>query len=76
MDKGSITRTVLLILALINQGLTMTGHSVIPVDEEAVKQVISYGFLGGTSLWAWWKNNFITHKGKEQKAALEEKGLK
>jgi len=76
MDRGSITRTVLLLLALINQGLTMTGHSVIPVDEEAIRQVISYGFLGVTSLWAWWKNNFISSKGKQQKAALEKKGLK
>jgi len=76
MDKGSITRTVLLLLALINQGLTMTGHSVIPVDEEAIKQMISYGFLGAASLWAWWKNNFISNKGKKQKEALEEKGLK
>ena len=34
ISTGTIIRTVVLIVALINQVLTMTGHSVLPFDEQ------------------------------------------
>ena len=65
---GTIIRTVCLVLALVNQILTATGHSIIPIDDETVTQLISAGATVATSLLAWWKNNSIT---KEARAADE-----
>lgn len=64
ISAGTVARFVLLALALVNQALTMTGHSPIPVDEEGVRQFISLAFMGVTSLWAYWKNNDVTKKAR------------
>ena len=76
-SSGTIVRTVVLIAALINQILTMTGHSVLPFDEETVAEGVSMFLTMAASVWAWWKNNSFT---KEAKAADEflrnEKGRK
>ena len=53
----TIIRTVTLALALVNQILTSTGHSVIPVSDDQIAEGISLAFTVGASLWAWWKNN-------------------
>ncbi|ARE11609.1 Phage holin [Lactococcus lactis subsp. lactis] len=44
IDKGTLTRTILLVLALANQLLTASGHSVIPIDDATVTNIISTGF--------------------------------
>lgn len=64
ISAGTVARFVLLALALVNQALTMTEHSPIPVDEEGVQQFISLAFMGVTSLWAYWKNNDVTKKAR------------
>ncbi|MCY8099478.1 phage holin [Bacillus haynesii] len=64
ISAGTVARFVLLALAFVNQMLTMTGHSPIPVDEEGVQQFISLAFMGVTSLWAYWKNNDVTKKAR------------
>ena len=56
----TIIRTVVLLLALINNTLTMTGHSVLPVTDEQVSELLSLLFTIGAALWAWWKNNSFT----------------
>lgn len=60
VSKETIIRTVVLILALINQVLTMTGHSVLPISDEQVSTIITLVLTVGASLWAWWKNNSFT----------------
>ncbi|MCY8493783.1 phage holin [Bacillus inaquosorum] len=60
ISAGTVARFVLLLVALVNSGLTMTGHSPIPVDEDGVQDFISLAFLGATSLWAYWKDNKVT----------------
>lgn len=62
ISSGTITRTVLLILALGNQILTITGHSPIPIADEVVIEFISTGAVIVTSLIAFWKNNSFTQK--------------
>ncbi|QAT64739.1 phage holin [Bacillus glycinifermentans] len=64
ISAGTIARFVLLALALVNQALTIVGHSPIPVDEDGVQQFISLAFTGATSLWAYWKNNDVTKKAR------------
>ncbi|MDO4614639.1 MAG: phage holin [Lachnospiraceae bacterium] len=72
ISAGTIARTVLVFLALINQGLTIAGKSPIPVDDEAVTQFISYAFTAVTAVVAWWKNNSFTQKAIEADKVLHE----
>jgi len=60
ITAGTIARTIILILALVNQLLTATGHSVIPIDDEMISGLISTIFTVVTALVAWWKNNSFT----------------
>ena len=61
ITSGTIARTVILILALVNQVLTATGHSVINISDENVNTLISTGFTIVSALIAWWKNNSFTN---------------
>ena len=67
---------MILILALINQILTTTGHSIIPIDDETVTQVISLLATIITSLIAWWKNNSFTQAALAGDIAKEEYKVK
>lgn len=66
----TIIRTVCLVLALVNQGLMIAGHSILPVTDEQVAELLTLGFTIVTSLWAWWKNNSFT------KAAIKADNVK
>lgn len=57
---ATMTRTAVLMLALMNQILSATGHSPIPVDDAQLEQLISTGMTVGAAIWAWWKNNSFT----------------
>ena len=60
ITSGTIARTVISILALVNQVLTAMGHSVINISDENVNTLISTGFTIVSALIAWWKNNSFT----------------
>lgn len=64
IEKDTIIRTVVLIIALINQILTSTGHPVLPISDEQVADAVTLTFTIVTSLWAWWKNNSFTKKAR------------
>ena len=68
IDNGTLVRTILLILAWVNQILAMNHISPIPVDEMTISNVIT----GGLSLWAWWKNNNFTHAAKKGQEKIHE----
>ena len=72
IKKETIIRTVILALALINQILTSTGNSIIPISDEQITELISLGFTVGASLWAWWKNNSFTKNAIEADKVLKE----
>ncbi|KEP24961.1 phage holin [Bacillus zhangzhouensis] len=81
-DKGTVVRTVLLFIALINQALIMFGKPVLPISEDQVNTLtetlylaFSMVFTLVTTLVAWFKNNYVTDKGKLQKEVLKQKGL-
>nr|DAF68493.1 MAG TPA: holin [Caudoviricetes sp.] len=44
----------------MNQILSATGHSPIPVDDAQLEQLISTGMTVGAAIWAWWGNNSFT----------------
>ena len=60
VKKDTTIRTTVLVIALLNQILTSTGHDILPISDEEVSQVISLAFTIGASIWAWWKNNSFT----------------
>ncbi len=60
ITSGTIIRTLVLILALINQILSSTGHSIIPITDEQIDSIVSILFTVIASLIAWWKNNSFT----------------
>ena len=46
MDKlnistGTIVRTICLVLALVNQVLVFTGHSVLPIEDSTVEIIVT-----------------------------------
>ena len=57
---ATMTRTAVLTLALVNQILSATGHSPIPVDDAQLEQLISTGMTVVAAIWAWWENNSFT----------------
>lgn len=75
MDKGSVVRTILLVIALINQVLVMFDLSPIPFSNEELEMGISTIFTAVVSLIAWWKNNYISKTGRKQKEVIKNSGL-
>ncbi|MEC1653462.1 phage holin [Bacillus haynesii] len=81
-DKGTVVRTVLLFIALVNQTLIMFGKAALPISEDQVNTLADSLYVAGstiftivTTLVAWFKNNYVTGKGKQQKEVLKQKGL-
>lgn len=60
ISNGTIARTIFLVLALINQILTICGWNPLPFGEEEIYEGISAVLTVGASLLAWWKNNSFT----------------
>lgn len=60
VETATIVRTVVLIVALVNQALVISGKSPIPYSEEEVGQAVTMIITVAASLWAWWKNNSFT----------------
>ncbi|MFC0271139.1 phage holin [Metabacillus herbersteinensis] len=81
-DRGTVIRTVLLLAALINQTLIMTGRTGIPIGEEQILSLIDAIYLVSsilfsivTAVMAWFRNNYVTQTGQLQKNALKAQGL-
>lgn len=75
MDAMSIVRTVVLVVALVNQALTITGHTPLPITDQEAANTVSVVLTTVTSLWAWWKNNYLSKKGQVQKEVLQSNNL-
>lgn len=68
MTKGTLIRTILLWLAIINQILTAIGKNPLPLDDNTVSAIITAVF----ALLAWWKNNSFTKHAKLADEFLKE----
>lgn len=75
MDKGTLIRTIVLVIALINQFLVTAGLNPIPGAEDQWGEILTYLFTAIVAVWAWFKNNYVTAKGKKQKEVLKKEGL-
>jgi len=74
-DKGTLIRTIVLFIALVNQFLVSFGLYEIPGTAEEQTAFISAIFTFVTAVIAWFKNNYVTSRGKKQKEVLKEKNL-
>lgn len=57
IKTGTIARTIVLLLALINQVFAIMGKGTIPLTEDMIYQLCTAIATVGASLTAWWKNN-------------------
>lgn len=75
MDKGTAIRTIVLAIALLNQFLVSLGLYKIPGTEEEQTAFLSTVFTFISATVAWFKNNYVTQKGRAQKETLQRQGL-
>lgn len=82
IDKGTIVRTLLLAIALLNQIMVMLGKAAFIINEEDINHlydciytIFTIVFTTSTTTAAWFKNNYITAKGKKQKQVLKKENL-
>ena len=60
IKPGTVARTIILTLALINQIPQSTGRSIIPVSDAQIQELVSLVFTIGSAIAAWWYNNSFT----------------
>ena len=60
ISKGTLIRTIILALALVNQVLAMLGLSPLNIADDDISTVISTAWTIIAAAAAWWKNNSFT----------------
>ena len=68
----TIIRTIVLVITLINQVLTMLGKNLLPFAEDELYTMLSAAATVAAALWAWWKNNSFTSEAIEADEYLAE----
>lgn len=68
----TIIRTIVLVITLINQVLTMFGKNPLPFAEDELYTMLSAAATVAAALWAWWKNNSFTSEAIEADEYLAE----
>lgn len=76
LDKMMIVRTVILVLAWLNQWLVINGYSPLPFSNEEIEMGVSTLITFVVSVWTWWKNNAVTRKARQAEKLAERNGLK
>lgn len=72
ISADTMARTIILVLALLNQVLAILGKGTINIAENDLYQVISLLFTIGSTVVAWWKNNSFTEAAIEADERLKE----
>lgn len=60
ISSGTVIRTAVLAVALINQALAAMGKSPLPFSDETLTEIISIVFTISAAIPSWWKNNSFT----------------
>lgn len=60
ITKGTIIRTICLVIALANQWLAAFGKSPLPIEDATVELLVSTIVTIVLALISWWKNNDFT----------------
>ena len=72
ITSGTLARTIILALALINQVLSMCGIAVLPIEDAQVETIVTTLWTVIAAVVAWWKNNSFTAQAIEADKALRE----
>ena len=75
LDRGTIVRSIALGVTLLNQLLIQFDFDPFPGTSEHMYDVVSTIVTTAVSIWAWFKNNYITFRGKQQREVLIKNGL-
>lgn len=65
VTKETVIRTVVFVLAMVNQILTRKGYNPLPFSEERTYIIVSDIVMYVAAIWAWWKNNSFTPEALE-----------
>ena len=68
----TIARTIVLVIALLNQIFAIFGRDQIPIAEDNIYQLVSILFTIGAAIWSWWKNNSVTKNAVKADEYLKE----
>lgn len=72
VTSGTIARTFVLALALINQLLTAFGYNMIDISDETVNTLVGTIFTITTAIITFWKNNSFTKEAIKADEVLKE----
>ena len=72
MDKATVIRTIILLVALTNQFLVSLGLSPFPFSAEQIEVGLSWSFTVLATLWTWWKNNNVTKEAQKAQEYLDD----
>ena len=73
VSKETIIRTIILVIALLNQILTAAGKNPLPFSDEEIYTGLTAVFTVAAAVWAWWKNNSFTENAIAADEYLEKK---
>lgn len=65
ISKGTIIRTALLLLAIINNLLAIFGKAPLPITNEQLELIVSTIITVVMAIINWWKNNSFTQPALE-----------
>lgn len=60
ISAGTLARTAVLFLALLNQVLSLAGYSPLPIENSDLEEVITVSWTIIAAIISWWKNNSFT----------------
>lgn len=60
IEAGTIARTIILFLALLNQILGIFGVQAIPIEDEQINMIVTTLWTVIAAIIAWWENNSFT----------------
>lgn len=66
ISKMMVVRTLVFLIAWLNQYLVTQGNSPLPFDEAKTEVIVSSVVTFAASMWVYWKNNDVTRKARLQ----------
>lgn len=72
LDAGTVARTIVLFIALLNQIFAISGIAVLDINENDVYQLVSLLFTVASAVLSWWKNNSFTEEAVEGDKLMKE----
>jgi SPP1 family holin len=75
IDRGTLLRSLALGVVLLNQALVNFGMEPIPGTSESWYNILSTVATVAVAVITWFKNNYITFRGQQQREVLIKNGL-